>query len=73
MSEAYEVELGESWRSRLEGLLFEDLDHEFLFDESLDGIEDDPELGPPGMCPMSFENWFIPFDVAYPTSPYPRD
>ena len=45
----------------LDDLLFEDLDFEVLFDPSLDGIEDEPILGPPGVVPMGFAHWFVPF------------
>ncbi len=34
---------------------FHDVDHEFLYEANMDGIEDDPELGPPGMAPMGFD------------------
>ena len=62
VAESADVELESGWREHLEELLFEDLDHELLYDMSLDGIEDDPSIQPPGMAPMRFEDWFTPFN-----------
>jgi len=59
--ELLEIDLHPDWRDTLDELLFEDLDFEVLFDPSLDGIEDEPTLGPPGMVPMDFAHWFVPF------------
>jgi hypothetical protein len=62
VAESADVELEAGWREHLEELLFEDVDHEMLYDLSLDGIEDDPSIQPPGMAPMRFEDWFTPFN-----------
>ena len=59
--ETEHLDLPDGWRSDLEQFMFEDLDHEFLYDPAADGFEDDPDFGPPGMAPMDFENWFTPF------------
>lgn len=56
------VELPEHWRATLEEHLFEDLDHEYLYDPAYDGFEDEADFGPPGMAPMRFEDWFVPFN-----------
>jgi hypothetical protein len=66
------------WRGHLEDLLFEDLDHELLYDPTNDGIEEDPAAQPPGMAPMRFADWFRPFNdertlppYALPAPPFP--
>lgn len=64
------VALDEDWRGHLEDLLFEDVDHELLYDPAYDGIEDDPESQPPGMAPMRFEDWFKPFNHDRTMPPY---
>lgn len=69
----FEVALRPDWRSELEEYLFEDLDHEFLFDQALDGFEDDATFGPPGMAPMDFASWFVPFNDERRLPPYAED
>jgi hypothetical protein len=64
------VALDQHWRGHLEDLLFEDLDHELLYNPAHDGIEDDPESQPPGMAPMRFEDWFEPFNDERTMPPY---
>jgi hypothetical protein len=64
------VALDDDWRGHLEELLFEDLDHELLYDPAHDGIEDDPDRQPPGMAPMRFEDWFEPFNDERTMPPY---
>lgn len=68
--ELLEIDLHPDWRDTLDDLLFEDLDFEVLFDPSLDGIEDEPALGPPGMVPMDFAHWFVPFRSEDRLPPY---
>ncbi|MGQ0845248.1 MAG: hypothetical protein ACT4QF_14060 [Sporichthyaceae bacterium] len=58
----HELTVSKDWRCRVEELLFEDLDHELLYDPACDGIEDDPNLGSDlRLEPMNFEAWFEPF------------
>jgi hypothetical protein len=64
------VALDDGWRGHLEDLLFEDIDHELLYNPAYDGIEDDPESQPPGMAPMRFEDWFEPFNDERTMPPY---
>jgi hypothetical protein len=64
------VALDDHWRAHLEDLLFEDTDHELLYDPAYDGIEDDPASQPPGMAPMRFEDWFKPFNKERTMPPY---
>lgn len=70
VAETADVALDDHWRSHLEDLFFEDLDHEFLYDPAYDGIEDDPASQPPGMAPMRFGDWFVPFSEDRTMPPY---
>lgn len=54
------------WRSNLEQDLFEDLDHEFLYDGR--GIEQMT-----GMMPMDIGSWFSPFSPDSRPAPYATD
>jgi hypothetical protein len=66
-----DVGIPAGWRARVEDTLFEDLDHEMLYDPSLDGIEDDPEiLDALAVAPMSFADWFRPFNPDRHLPPY---
>ena len=72
--ELAEVKLSEGWRSTIEDALFEDLDHEMLFDASLDGIEDDSEsLAELRSAPLAFADWFRPFNSDRKLPPYLLD
>lgn len=66
----YDVDLAPGWRSRLEEVLFEDLDHEMLFDPSMDGFDNMPELEPLRMAPMRVRDWFVPFNPERRLPPY---
>ena len=57
------------WQDTLAELLLEDIDHEYLYDPALDGFEDDPDFGPPGMASMRVQDWFHPSPAA-PLPPY---
>jgi hypothetical protein len=70
VAEAADVTLPDDWRGHLEDLLFEDLDHELLYDPAHDGIEEDPARQPPGMAPMRFTDWFRPFNDRRTLPPY---
>ena len=72
--ELAEVDLEDDWRSVVEAALFEDPDHEMLFDASLDGIEDDADfLATLGAAPMGFADWFKPFKPERHLPPYLLD
>lgn len=59
----YDIEVTAGWRSRVEELLFLDLDHDLLYDPALDGFEEDPAFMPElRLAPMRFEAWFDPFE-----------
>lgn len=70
VAETANIALDDNWRSYLEDLFFEDLDHEFLYDPAYDGIENDPASQPPGMAPMRFDDWFEPFNEDRTMPPY---
>lgn len=62
IAESADVALPDGWKGSLKEHMFEDLDHEHLYGREYDGFEDDPDFGPPGMAPMRFEDWFVPFN-----------
>lgn len=63
----YDIEVTADWRSRVEELLFLDLDHDLLYDPALDGFEEDPSFMPDlRLVPMRFEAWFDPFEPGRP-------
>ena len=70
VADGADLALDEDWRAHVEELLFEDLDHELLYDPALDGIEDDEQSQPPGMAPMRFNDWFRPFNSDRSLPPY---
>jgi hypothetical protein len=70
VADTAEIALDDGWRGYLEQILFEDLDHELLYNPAYDGIEDDPASQPPGMAPMRFEDWFEPFNDERTMPPY---
>jgi hypothetical protein len=43
VAETADVALDDGWRGYLEDMLFEDIDHELLYNPAYDGIEDDAE------------------------------
>jgi hypothetical protein len=64
-----EVPVGDGWRAWLEEYLFEDPDHEMLYEPPLDGEDGPPGEGLAGV-PMRFEDWFTPFGSGRPLPPY---
>jgi len=70
--ETYDVPLAEDWRSLLEEMMYEDLDHQYLYAPSADGFENDPDPDL-GMTPMTFDTWFVPFDHDRHLPPYAED
>lgn len=60
--ETYGLELADGWREMLEASMYEDDDHENLYDPSMDGFENDlTYMQHFAMAPMRFEDWFKPF------------
>jgi hypothetical protein len=69
-----DIELDHGWRSAVEDALFEDPDHEMLFDAGSDGVEDDAAfLTNLGAAPMAFSDWFRPFNPTRHLPPYLLD
>ncbi|GAA3106672.1 hypothetical protein ACFQ0X_25250 [Streptomyces rectiviolaceus] len=54
-------------------LVYEDMDHEWLYDDSTDGI-DESEMGAAlGIAPMGISSWFTPFNKDGYVHPYAAD
>lgn len=71
--ETYGLELADDWRELLEASMYEDDDHENLYDASMDGFENDSAyMNHFGMAPMRFEDWFKPFTGRH-VAPYVVD
>lgn len=52
-------------------LAYQDSDYEYLYELSLDGIEDSPVGVEHGIANLHFDEWFMPFDNAQtPVHPY---
>ncbi|GAB6900556.1 hypothetical protein [Kineosporia succinea] len=68
-----DVELDEGWREAIEANLFEDSDHEILFDapsEDDDEEEDEDLQLSEDSAPMGFVHWFTPFNADRSLPPY---
>lgn len=70
--ELVEKSLPDGWRGDLDDSLLQDVDHELLYDDSLDGVE---AYGPTdlGLTPMRWHEWFVPFANTPSPSPYATD
>ncbi|WP_350001520.1 hypothetical protein [Pseudarthrobacter sp. WHRI 8279] len=68
LEDSYELDLADDWRGKLEEQMFEDMDSEMLFQDAMDGFENDVGLNMQlGLAPMNVEDWFEPFnDAAVP-------
>jgi hypothetical protein len=64
------MHLPEDWQVTIAELLLADIDHEYLYDPALDGFEDDPTFGPPGMASMRVQDWFDHIPGRPPLPPY---
>jgi len=42
--------------------VYEDMDHEWLYEPSADGIDEDPAFAHMGIAPMGVNDWFKPFN-----------
>lgn len=69
IQENYEIELWDSWRSDLEEYLYEDLDHEWLYDTNI-GDSEAKNIPGMGMAEMNLDSWFRPFGDDVRVSPY---
>ncbi|MEU5179548.1 hypothetical protein AB0G49_05785 [Streptomyces longwoodensis] len=50
--------------------VYEDMHHEWLYDDSTDGIDESPVGDALGVSPMRFAEWFTPFDKTRHVHPY---
>lgn len=64
--------LAPGWRALVDDTLYEDLDHELLYDPAMDGISDSPLGNSLGMANMNPSAWFIPF-AGCAVNPYTAD
>jgi hypothetical protein len=53
--------------------VYEDMDHEWLYDDSVDGIDESPVGEALGVAPMGFKAWFTPFSKDRYVHPYAAD
>ncbi|WP_381553086.1 hypothetical protein [Streptomyces eurythermus] len=53
--------------------VYEDLDHEWLYDDSMDGIDESPIGEALRVAPMGFKAWFSPFNRGRYVHPYAAD
>ncbi|TXS19603.1 hypothetical protein EAO71_33870 [Streptomyces sp. ms191] len=53
--------------------VYEDRDFEWLYDDSMDGIDEDPAAESLGITPMAFGTWFMPFHEDRYVHPYAAD
>ncbi|MFC1417753.1 hypothetical protein [Streptacidiphilus cavernicola] len=58
-----------AWEYFAEGV-YEDMDHEWLYDPSMDGIEQDPAAAHLGIAPMGLKDWFTPFNKGRYVHPF---
>ncbi|GAA3631194.1 hypothetical protein GCM10022223_56510 [Kineosporia mesophila] len=66
-----DVELDEGWREAIEANLFEDSDHEILFDpQTPDDVDDEDLQVGEESAPMGFVHWFTPFNAERHLPPY---
>lgn len=70
MADLAVVTLDDGWRGHLEDMFFEDVDYELLYDPAYDGIEEERDSQSPGMAPMRFSDWFVPFNACRSMPPY---
>lgn len=64
--DTYGLDLPDGWRSDLEDLLYEDLDHDFLYSDVPPAAIADQI----GMYSLDFTDWFVPFGDASAKIPY---
>lgn len=53
--------------------VFEDMDHEWLYEPAADGVDEDPVLAHMGIAPMGIKSWFKPFNKGRFVHPYAAD
>ncbi|MGW3864449.1 hypothetical protein ACWEDZ_23570 [Streptomyces sp. NPDC005047] len=53
--------------------VYEDMDHEWLYDDSMDGIDESAVGAALGVAPMAFKAWFTPFNEGRYVHPSEAD
>ncbi|MFI6278303.1 hypothetical protein [Streptomyces sp. NPDC050988] len=53
--------------------VYEDMDHEWLYDDSMDGIDESAVGAALGVAPMAFKAWFTPFNEGRYVHPSAAD
>jgi hypothetical protein len=65
IQDSYDLDLADDWRGTLEEQMFEDMDSDLLYQNAMDGFENDIELNMQlGFAPMNVQDWFEPFNDA---------
>ncbi|WP_041652426.1 hypothetical protein [Pseudarthrobacter phenanthrenivorans] len=65
IQDSYDLDLADDWRGTLEEQMFEDMDSDLLYQNAMDGFENDVELNLQlGFAPMNVQDWFEPFNDA---------
>ena len=64
--------LAQDWRGMAEDTLYEDLDHELLYDPAMDGISSSPLNESLGIADLNLSAWFTPFN-GRAVNPYAAD
>lgn len=65
LEDSYDLDLADDWRAAFEEQMFEDMDSELLYQNAMDGFENDTELNMQlGFAPMNLQDWFEPFNDA---------
>ena len=58
-----------AWECFADGV-YEDMDHEWLYDPSMDGLDQDPAAARLGIAPMGLKDWFTPFNEGRYVHPF---
>lgn len=66
--DTYELEVDEGWRDDVEGILFEDDDHELLYWDT-EELDAHPRMLD-GSVNLDYGSWFVPFRTPPRTAPY---
>jgi hypothetical protein len=66
--DTYELDLDEGWRENVEGILFEDEDHELLYWDPSE-LQAHPRMMD-GAVNLDYGSWFLPFNTPPRTAPY---
>lgn len=66
IQDLYWLDLADDWRGRLEERRLEDTDSDMLYQNAMDGFEDDVEPNTQlGLARMELKDWFEPFNDSH--------